>query len=125
MPSTAMTAKDHARVSARVPSDVLEAIEAAAALVGSTVNQFVVQSAQRDAMRVVEQERIIRASVDDTRLLESLLMQAPTLNANLAKAFERNRTLMESAKAGHGLGETIFTIDFERQTTPESGQASI
>jgi len=64
MPNTTL---DRGRITARVPLHVQETLETAASLVGSTVNQFVVQAALREAERIIEQERVIRLSADDAR----------------------------------------------------------
>jgi len=70
MPNTTL---DRGRITARVPLHVQETLETAASLVGSTVNQFVVQAALREAERIIEQERVIRLSADDARyFLEAL-----------------------------------------------------
>ena len=40
-------------------------LEVAASMVGATVNQFIVQTALREAERIIEQERVIRLSTRD------------------------------------------------------------
>jgi len=56
---------DRGRITARVPAEVQKTLELAASMVGATVNQFVVQSALREAERIIEQERVIRLSARD------------------------------------------------------------
>lgn len=57
----------------------------AASLVGATVNQFVVQSALREAERIIEQERVIRLTADDARqFLDALDNPLPPNDALLS-----------------------------------------
>ena len=51
---------DRGRITARVPAGVQQTLETAASMVGATVNQFVVQSALREAERIIEQEQFAR-----------------------------------------------------------------
>lgn len=78
---------ERGRITARVPADVQQTLELAAGLVGATVNQFVVQSALREAQRVIEQERVIRLSSRDTeaflRAIEAPVPPNPALGAAL------------------------------------------
>ena len=55
------------RITARVSDTVRVTLEQAAELLGSTVNQFVVQTAYQEAQRVVERESVIRLSQKDAR----------------------------------------------------------
>ena len=50
------------RITARVSDKVRVTLEQAAELLGSTVNQFVVQTAYQEAQRVLERESVIRLS---------------------------------------------------------------
>ena len=75
---------DRGRISARVPLAVQQTLEAAASLTGSTLNQFIVQTALREAERVIEQERIIRLSAQDTeRVLYEVFVRLYTLRNQL------------------------------------------
>jgi uncharacterized protein (DUF1778 family) len=79
------------RITARVPHRVRVTLEQAAELVGSTVNQFVVQTAYLEAQRVIERETVIRLSQKDARVVLSLLDHPPKPNKRLkdaAKAFK-------------------------------------
>jgi uncharacterized protein (DUF1778 family) len=80
-----MTAKtiERGRVTAWVPAQVQETLEIAAAMVGATVNQFIVQAALREAERIIEQERVIRLSVHDAEGFFQALDNPPPPNARL------------------------------------------
>jgi len=59
------TSIERGRITARVPIQIQETLEIAASMVGATVNQFIVQTALREAERIIEQERVIRLSAGD------------------------------------------------------------
>ena len=74
------------RITARVSGKVRVTLEQAAELLGSTVNQFVVQTAYQEAQRVLERESIIRISQKDARKILSLLDNPPKPNKQLKGA---------------------------------------
>jgi uncharacterized protein (DUF1778 family) len=74
------------RITARVSDKVRETLEQAADLLGSTVNQFVVQTAYQEAQRVLEREAVIRLSQRDARKILSLLENPPKPNKRLKDA---------------------------------------
>ncbi len=77
------------RITARVPTQVQETLELAASMVGATVNQFVVQTALREAERIIEQERVIRLSARDAEAFIRALENPPRPNAKLKAALKR------------------------------------
>lgn len=84
---TALAKQD--RIGARVPHDVYETLCRAAELSGSTVNQFLVQSALKEAQSVIEREEIIRMSSRDWNWLLQLLDNPPKPNPKLKAAIKR------------------------------------
>lgn len=88
MPATTI---ERGRVSARVPAQVQETLELAAAMVGATVNQFMVQTALREAERIIEQERVIRLSARDAETFIHALENPPPPNAKLKAALKQHR----------------------------------
>jgi uncharacterized protein (DUF1778 family) len=74
------------RITARVSDRVRVTLEQAAELLGSTVNQFVVQAAFQEAQRVVERESVIRLSQKDARRVLALLDHPPKPNPRLTDA---------------------------------------
>ena len=74
------------RITARVLDRVRVTLEQAAELLGSTVNQFVVQTAYQEAQRVVERESVIRLSQKDARVVLSLFDHPPKPNQRLKDA---------------------------------------
>lgn len=79
---------DRGRITARVPMAVQETLEMAARLTGATLNQFVVQTALREAERIIEQERVIRLSVRDTEAFLAALDNPLPPNATLKATLE-------------------------------------
>lgn len=81
------------RITARVSDTVRVTLEQAAELLGSTVNQFVVQTAYVEAQRVIERESVIRLSQKDAQKILSLLHEPPKPNKRLrdaVKVFKEN-----------------------------------
>lgn len=77
------------RIGARVSHDVYETLCEAAELSGATINQFLVQSALKEAHAVIEREQIIRLSVRDWDWMLDLLEHPPKPNARLKAALKR------------------------------------
>ena len=84
---TAIAKQD--RIGARVPRDVYETLCRAAELTGATVNQFLVQSALKEAQAVIEQQEVIRLSPRDWNWLLELMENPPKRNAKLKAAMKR------------------------------------
>ena len=82
------------RIGARVPHEVYETLCRAAELTGATVNQFLVQSALKEAQAVIEREDVIRLSPRDWSWLLDLTEKPPRPNAKLKAAMK----LYEKAK---------------------------
>ncbi len=77
------------RITARVSDTVRVTLEQAAELLGSTVNQFVVQTAYQEAQRVIERESVIRLSQKDAAKILSLLDHPPKPNKRLQDAVRK------------------------------------
>jgi uncharacterized protein (DUF1778 family) len=88
-PVSATAAKT--RLVARIPSQTRKTIQAAANLQGTSLNQFVVQAAWRQAQDVLERESLIQLNREQTKRFIALLDHPPKPNAALraAKALYR------------------------------------
>ncbi|WP_429885661.1 DUF1778 domain-containing protein [Geoalkalibacter halelectricus] len=75
------------RISARVSESVYETLNRAASLVGSTVNQFLVQSALERAQTVIEEENVIRLSGESAKKFFDAIEDPPPPNEKLLAAF--------------------------------------
>jgi len=92
---TTKLSNERGRITARVPQNVQDTLQHAADLVGSPLNQFIVQAALREAQRVIDRERIVELSSHDAAFLLKLLEKPARPNARLAEALQnyRSRTL--------------------------------
>ena len=77
------------RIGARVPREVYETLCRAAELTGTTVNQFVVQAALKEAQEVIVREEVIRLSPRDWNWLLDLMENPSKPNAKLKAAMKR------------------------------------
>ena len=77
---------ERSRITARVSVAAQRTLETAAGLVGATVNQFIVQSALREAERVIEQERVIALSAENAVAFLSAIDNPPLPNIALSAA---------------------------------------
>lgn len=84
------------RITARISNRMRDTLEQAAELLGSTVNQFVVQTAYVEAQRVIERESVIRLSQKDARKILTLLDNPPTPNKKLKDAVKTYQGTMRA-----------------------------
>lgn len=90
-----LSSDERGRITTRVPQNVQDTLQRAADLVGSPLNQFIVQAALREAQRVIDRERVVELSSNDAAFLLKLLEKPAGPNARLAKALHSytSRTL--------------------------------
>jgi uncharacterized protein (DUF1778 family) len=91
---------ERGRITARVSNAVAERLQEAAELTGSTLNQFVVQSALENAQRIIDRERTIFLTREDAALLLDLLDTPPAPNEAMTRAFARYKTEKYGADSG-------------------------
>ena len=80
------TSDERGRITARLPQALVTELEEAAALVGVTVNQFIVQAASEKARTIIETCARIDVSRRDAAFIANLLDAPPAPNAALLKA---------------------------------------
>lgn len=85
-----MTTKTE-RISARVPENVYHTLHRAAVLVGSTLNQFLVQSAFERAQAVIEEESIISLTGETAKKFFDVIENPPAPNEKLKTAFRTHK----------------------------------
>ena len=90
--------KQNQRVSARVPLHVYDMLSQAAELSGSTVNQFLVQSALEKAQKVMERERFIRMTTRSASLFFDTLENPPEPNEKLKHAIKAYKGSSDDAE---------------------------
>ncbi|MEA3544682.1 MAG: DUF1778 domain-containing protein [Thermodesulfobacteriota bacterium] len=81
----------NARITTRVPENVHNLLSEAASLVGSTLNQFVVQSALEKANRIIEHERFVYLADQASKKFIDALGHPPQPNDKLKEAFRTHR----------------------------------
>ena len=69
-------------------------LEQAARLQGATLNQFLIQSAFEEALRILERETLIRLSQRDAQKVFSLLEHPPKASKQLKDAVKAYRELV-------------------------------
>lgn len=92
--TVAPAAQARGRITARLSAEKQEMLQLAADLSGSTLNQFVVQSALKAAERVIEQEealKTIKLSVEQSRRFLAILDEPAKPNEALKRAVARYR----------------------------------
>ena len=92
------------RITARVPQHVVEVLELAASMVGSSLNQFVTQAALEKAEKIVENERSLRLSPNATAWFFDLLDNPPAPSQNLLAAVNH----YQSQKVSDGSSNSSF-----------------
>ncbi len=93
MPDTTKTPEKarNARLEARVPSEQKEFFQRAATLVGRTLSEFVIDSTQEAATKVVHEHDLIRLSREERIAFVTVLLNPPEPGARLRKAVESYR----------------------------------
>lgn len=105
---SAMEVTGRGRITARLSAEKQELLQLAADLSGSTLNQFVVQSALRAAEQVIEHEEAIKAiklTVEQSRRFVALLDEPAKPNDALRRAMERFR------KTKVGTSDSTFELE--------------
>ena len=87
--TSATEARD--RITARVSQPIATKLQAAADLMGATLNQFLVQAAIEKADKIIDHDRAIHFSHEDAALFIKLLDQPPKPNAALKRAFAQRK----------------------------------
>ena len=77
------------RVSARISPSVYGTLSEASAIMGSTLNQFLVQAALEKAHAVIEHENKIKLSRKSAKHLLELIENPPKINHRLLKVMRK------------------------------------
>ncbi|SRR5258706_1285182 len=85
------------RLAARLSSVLKKLFQKAASLEGTTLTEFVINSARQAAKRVIQEHEIITLSDRDRRVFMEALLNPPEPNQKLREAFDRNPPIQKSA----------------------------
>lgn len=91
-----MATKKEERIDARLTAEAKQQIDQAAALQGRSTSDFIVQAALKEASQVIEQQRIIRLNVEESRALAELMATEPKVNQASVEAMRRHKKLTGS-----------------------------
>lgn len=83
------------RIEARVKPDTLVLMQRAAKLQSSSVSEFVVSAAEKEARRVLEEASTIRLSVEDQRRFVELLLNLPEPTPAMERARAAHEALLD------------------------------
>ena len=92
------TTRKEEHISARVTQDVHSTLRQAAEMVGATVNQFLVQTALKEAQNIIERERTIQLTQRDAKVFFGMLDRPPKPKAKLRAAVAAYRKSGLNAK---------------------------
>ena len=85
------------RLTTRITEHVQGTLQAAADLVGATLNQFVVQAALEKAERVIESDTTLLLTRREALRVFELTQAPPVRNEQFLRAQARHRTVVENA----------------------------
>jgi uncharacterized protein (DUF1778 family) len=77
------------RIEARITPDGLAMVKRAAEIEGRSISDFLVASAQAAAKQVIEDNHVIRLTLEDQRAFIEALIDPPEPTPALKRAFER------------------------------------
>ena len=82
------------RLEARISPKVLTLVRRAAEMQGRSLSDFVVSAAQDAARKVIEDDLVMRLSIEDQHALVESLLNPPKPNAALRRAAATHRRLI-------------------------------
>ncbi len=91
------TSPKTARIEARIAPETLSAIRLAAEIEGRSLSDFVVAAAEAEALRRLEEERLVELSAESQRRFVEALLAAPESGAALKRAKAHRDRLVDGA----------------------------
>jgi len=86
------------RIEARISPNALAVIRLAAQLQGRSVSDFMVVAAQEAAHKIIEEEQIIRLSLEDQQSFVEALLAPPEISPAMKRAKEAHTRLIRESK---------------------------
>ena len=87
-----------ARIEARIAPDALAIVKRAAELQGRSVSDFIVAAAQEAATRTIEENQIIRLSLEDQRAFADTILNPPPSSPAMLRGAVAFRNLIKAAR---------------------------
>ncbi len=88
--------KKEERIDARLTAEAKQQIDQAAALQGRSTSDFMVQAALKEASEVIEKQRIVRLTVEESIALAELMNSEPKVNEASVVAMRRHKKVIGS-----------------------------
>lgn len=88
--------KKEERIDARLTAEAKQQIDQAAALQGRSTSDFMVQAALKEASEVIEKQRIVRLTVEESIALAELMNSVPKVNEASVAAMRRHKKVIGS-----------------------------
>jgi uncharacterized protein (DUF1778 family) len=88
----------NARIEARIAPDQLAIVKRAAEIQGRSISDFVVAAAQEAAYKTIEENHIIRLSVEDQHRFAELLLNPPPVSPALERAKEAHAKMIKESR---------------------------
>jgi len=88
--------KKEERIVAWLTAEAKQQVDQAAAIQGRSISDFIVQAAIKEAAQVIEGQRIIRLTLEDSVALAELMHGEPKVNEASVAAMRRHRSVIGS-----------------------------
>lgn len=88
--------KKEERIDARLTAEAKQQIDQAAALQGRSTSDFMVQAALKESSEVIEKQRIVRLTVEESIALAQLMNSEPKVNEASVSAMRRHKKVVSS-----------------------------
>ena len=86
-----LTQNNKERVVARIAPHVYETITRAVQISGSTINQFIAQSAYEKAQKVIKDEKMIQLSLEDAEFFFNSIDNPPEPNKKMKRTVKAHK----------------------------------
>lgn len=86
------------RLEARINPDTLNLVKRAAEIQGRSISDFVVAAAEQAARQAIEENQILRLSIEDQMRFAELLANPPKLSPELERAQAAHEKLIVSSE---------------------------
>lgn len=92
------TTNHNTLIKARIHPESLAIVQRAAEIQGRSVSEFMVAAAQEAAIKTIEENQVIRLTVEEQRRFVELLLDPPEPSVALLRARKDHARLIESSR---------------------------
>ena len=90
------------RLEARVTSDLKSLLQYAADLQGSSLSEFLLRSAEKAAIDVINKRQTLKLASEDSRMFVEALINPQKPNSNLKNAYKQYKKMVSSDMPNNG-----------------------